>query len=184
MLKQKVYFRPYKLNDIESRFEAIKESEDYLLPWIPWAKGYTLEACKSWVQGAHEAWENGKDYCFAIIDAASEEYIGEVKLLNVHRAYFESKAAVGYWVRKSYAGKGIAVEALKWMTAYAFRELGLYRVEIMIMPENEKSLRVARKAGAKEEGCLRNQWIFNGQPQDVVLFSFIPSDFNSDKYGE
>lgn len=177
MSKPIIKIRPYALEDAEARYHVVIESQEHLLPWIPWAKNYTLDACKKWIEKAHESWQKEKDYCFAITDE-NDQYMGEVKLLNVQRDYFENKAAAAYWIGKSYVGKGIAGDALKWVAQFAFRELKLSRVEVMIMPENEKSLRVARKAGAKEEGLLRNQWIFEGEPQEVILFSFIPSDFD------
>ena len=170
-----IKIRPYTMEDVVERFEAVRQSEDHLLPWIPWAKNYTLEKSQDWVEQALEAWGKEKDYCFVILDK-NNHYIGEVKLLNVNRHYYESKASAAYWIRGSNIRRGAASTALKLIAEFAFNELKLHRVEIMILPENTKSLGVAKKVGAKKEGMLRNQWLFDGSLQDVILFSIIPSD--------
>ena len=54
--------------------------------------------------------------------------------------------------RKNYAGRGYTTEAVNVLTAFAFENLGLHRVEINIRPENGSSIRVAEKAGYHFEG--------------------------------
>jgi len=59
---------------------------------------------------------------------------------------------------------------------WALEELGLARVEILVQVGNTASLRVARKAGAREEGVLRNRIRHHGQDVDAVMFSLVPGD--------
>jgi RimJ/RimL family protein N-acetyltransferase len=50
-------------------------------------------------------------------------------------------------------------------------------VEIIIAPENEASLRVAKKVGAHYEGVLRNRMVVGQEVYDAVMYSLIPQDF-------
>ena len=61
-------------------------------------------------------------------------------------------AHIGYWIDRSYAGRGYTTQAVELMTTFAFLELGLHRIEINIRPENAASIRVAQKAGYFFEG--------------------------------
>jgi ribosomal-protein-alanine N-acetyltransferase len=61
-------------------------------------------------------------------------------------------AHIGYWIDRSYAGRGYTTQAVELMTAFAFSQLGLHRIEINIRPENAASIRVAQKAGYHFEG--------------------------------
>jgi RimJ/RimL family protein N-acetyltransferase len=54
---------------------------------------------------------------------------------------------VGYNVLRSMWGQGLATEAARACTEYAFRKLGVERVISMIRPDNVRSRRVAEKNG-------------------------------------
>jgi ribosomal-protein-alanine N-acetyltransferase len=60
--------------------------------------------------------------------------------------------AIGYWIDKAYAGRGITGTAVAMATDYAMKVLGLHRIEICVRPENVASLRVVEKLGFREEG--------------------------------
>jgi RimJ/RimL family protein N-acetyltransferase len=54
---------------------------------------------------------------------------------------------VGYNILRALWGRGLATEAARVCTAYAFQKLGAQRVISMIRPENVRSVRVAEKNG-------------------------------------
>jgi len=59
------------------------------------------------------------------------------------------RAELGYWLGVEYWGQGIVTEAVKMVTRYAFKELGLRRVYAHVVPANKASARVLEKAGYK-----------------------------------
>ena len=71
-----------------------------------------------------------------------------------------------YWVRRSARGRGIATAALRQLSEYARRELGLARLWLEMPPDNAASLRVAEKAGYTREGTPR--------PDGWVVFFLLP----------
>ena len=89
-------------------------------------------------------------------------------------------ANLGYWVRTSATGKGIASRATRLVAGFAFEELKLQRVEIMAAVGNIASQRVAEKAGAIREGVLRKRLLNDDRPLDAVLFSLIEEDLSTD----
>ena len=62
---------------------------------------------------------------------------------------------LGYMVGPQARGRGVATRAVELITAWAFDELSIQRVEILVDPRNEPSLRVAESAGYEREGLLR-----------------------------
>lgn len=60
--------------------------------------------------------------------------------------------SIGYWIDRNYAGRSIIPAAVALATDYAFRAVGLHRIEICIRPENKASLRVVEKLGFRHEG--------------------------------
>jgi RimJ/RimL family protein N-acetyltransferase len=85
-------------------------------------------------------------------------------------------ANLGYWVRTSAAGRGVASAATVLIAHYGLQVVGLKRIEILADVENLASQRVAEKAGAMREGRLRNRLFHHHEVHDGVLFSLIADD--------
>jgi RimJ/RimL family protein N-acetyltransferase len=119
-------------------------------------------------------WEKDEFYMFLILDASTDQVVGFVFLNHVSRLY--QMANLGYAVRTSRTGEGIATEAARLAARYGFEKLGLQRIEIIARPENPASLKVAGNLGAVREGLLRNRVQHRGAPCDVYMHSLIPAD--------
>lgn len=85
-------------------------------------------------------------------------------------------ANLGYWVRTSAAGRGIATQAARLVARFGFDQLGLHRIEILAAVDNIASQRVAEKVGAVREGVLRKRLLINSESRDAVMFSLLPED--------
>lgn len=170
-----ITLRPYRVSDIDSVYEAVRESIPELSLWMSWCHlDYSIEETKTWIGSQPDKWEKGAEYNFAISCDTGSLYLGGCGLSVVDRGC--GIANVGYWVRASQTNRGIATAATLLLAQFAFSELKLNRVELTIAVDNQASLRVADKAGATREGILRNRVIKNGTPSDAVVFSFIPQD--------
>ncbi len=107
---------------------------------------------------------------FAIANAT--ETIGSIGMLpqsDVARL----SAEVGYWLGQSFWGRGIATESLKFLTEYAFAELGLVRLYATVLEWNPASARVLEKAGYEYEGLMRKSAIKDGQIVDQWLYAKV-----------
>ena len=60
--------------------------------------------------------------------------------------------------------------------ALGFGRLGLQRLEIIALPTNLASVRVAESLGARRECLARNRIRFQGRSHDALVFSLIPTD--------
>jgi len=136
----------------------------------------TLEEVEGWIKEFVELWENKKQYHFQIIETSSDQFVGGIFLNHVIHGY--KMANLGYWVRTSRVGKGIATEAARQTARYGFDELGFQRIEIVVSKDNAPSLRIAEKVGAVREGLLRNRLQINDLAHDAYMHSLIPSDLS------
>jgi hypothetical protein len=80
-------------------------------------------------------------------------------------------ANLGYWVRTSATGHGVATRAARLVAQFGIEKIGLLRVEIVVAIGNIASMRVAEKAGAKREGILRNRLVGRDKVLDAVMHS-------------
>jgi ribosomal-protein-serine acetyltransferase len=170
-----VDIRRFRSDDVPQLFEATCESIDDLCRWMVWCHpGYTMEDCAAFVSSCDANWDRGESYSFAIIDVRDGKFLGSVGLNQVSHTH--RVANLGYWVRRSQAGRGVATAAVRLIGRFALFELGLNRLDLMMPVENRSSQRVAEKAGAKREGILRSRLVIQGQAFDAVLYSMVAAD--------
>jgi ribosomal-protein-serine acetyltransferase len=165
----------YQISDIDSVYEAVRESIPELVEWMPWCHpDYSIEESRTFIESQPDKWEKGEEYNFAISYNTGGLYLGGCGLRIIDRNV--GIANLGYWVRTSQTNKGIATAATLLLARFAFNELRLPRVEIVVAVDNQASLRVAEKAGAIKEGILRNKLTKYVNPCDAVMFSLVPQD--------
>ena len=173
---ERLLIRPYRRSDAEALFEAVRESIAEVGPWLPWCHpNYSRADSDAWIAARREGWSH-TEYAFGIFDARSTELLGGCGLNHFNRAH--QFANLGYWVRTSCTGRGIASAAVRLLTHFGFEELKLTRIEIVVAEGNKPSLRVAEKIGATHEGVLRNRLVFGDRTHDAVMFSLIPGDLD------
>jgi RimJ/RimL family protein N-acetyltransferase len=81
--------------------------------------------------------------------------VGHVGLSRIEHRH--DTAWASYWVTERFRGRGLATRGLISLTGHAFRELGLFRVELGHRTDNIASCRVAERAGFAAEGIERSK---------------------------
>jgi ribosomal-protein-serine acetyltransferase len=173
-----VLLRPYTLNDADESYSAVRESINELSPWMPWCHAeYSIEESRKWIGERADNWGKGLQYEFAITDSSSGLFLGGCGINNI--SITDRYANLGYWVRSTQTGRGIATTAASLLAKYGVKNLKLNRMKFIVAVGNKASQRVATKVGATREGILRNRIVVRDRIHDAVLFSIIPNDFNA-----
>ena len=170
--------RPYRVDDADDLYQAVRESIAEIHPWMPWCHpDYSMKESRDWLALRDEARRGGTEYDFCISDARTGRFLGGVGLNQIkqlHRA-----ANLGYWIRTSATGRGVATGAARLVARFGFEELNLIRIEIVAAVGNLASQRVAAKVGAVHEGVMRKALFIHGVSHDAVLTSLVAEDMNS-----
>lgn len=172
-----VTIRPYRTDDVDALYAAVQESVDDLLPWLPWAEDYSEADSREWIATRADAWAQGEAFSFCIVDAADSTLLGGCGLNQLNASHHS--ANMGYWVRSSQTGRGIATRAVRLTAKFGIETVGLQRIEILMAVGNRPSRRVAEKAGAVREGVLRNRLRIQDEARDAISYSLIPSDLKT-----
>jgi ribosomal-protein-serine acetyltransferase len=171
----RILLRPCGPDDAEAICRAVRESVAEVSRWSPWCPpDYDMSLCRPWLEGRAEAWAGGLEYDFVILDARTGQVLGGCGLYQINQTH--NFATLGYWVRTSHAGQGIATAAAKLLATFGFERLGFTRLEIVVSVDNRASQRVAEKTGATREGIARNRHVIRDRIDDTVVFSLIPGD--------
>ena len=103
------------------------------------------------------------------------EAIGNIGLM-LGEDIARRSAEVGYWIGRAFWGRGIAVDALRATTQYAFDSLALARVFAVPFATTSRSVRVLEKAGYVKEGVMRHSAVKEGRLLDQLLYAaYSPS---------
>lgn len=160
----------------EEFLQAARESGATLARWMPWYHAqYGLADVERWFGEADRMWEQQTAFPMAIFAVPDNRLLGGVGLHDV-LLYGKREAEMGYWVRRSACGRGVAATAMRTMAAVGFNELKLVRVSIRIRLENASSRRAAERAGARFEGVLRHGLLVGEARFDAALYSLLPED--------
>ena len=167
--------RPFRAADIDAVYEAVRESITELSSWLAWCHPeYSKDETAAHILSSREAWRKEEEFNFGIFNAETSAFIGSVGLNQINRQY--RMANLGYWVRTSHTGRGVASTAARLVAEFGLKELGLQRIEILVGIENRASQRTAEKTGACREGILRKRLRTKDEPLDAVMYSLIAED--------
>jgi RimJ/RimL family protein N-acetyltransferase len=127
---------------------------------------------RTWLERYEEGRRDGSRECFALVEDGV--FLGLAMASPIDR---EARTAeLGYVVAPESRGRGVASEALRRLTDWAFAELDALRLELHISAGNEASQRVAARCGYVREGVLRSLHFKGELREDTEIWSRLPSD--------
>lgn len=162
--------------DVPRIFAAARASVNEVYTWLPWCHpDYKIEETADFVARSIAEWDKGEVFNFGMFDTRTGDYLGGSAINHIVQEY--KYANLGYWVRTSQAGRGVATAATLLTARFGLEDLGLQRIEIVAAVGNLASQRVAEKAGALKEGVMRKRLLLRGRAHDAVLYSLVAEDF-------
>ena len=173
--------RPIREDD-QAAWNAVRwKNREWLAPWESGdpchGPGMTYV---QWMQQLERDRQEGTEAVFLM--EFHQSIVGQISLGAICYGSMRM-ATAGYWVDEDWTGHGFAPLALAMLADWAFRnESGphLHRIEVAILPENERSLRVVQKLGMESEGLRRSYMYVNGQWRDHLTFALISDQFDPD----
>jgi RimJ/RimL family protein N-acetyltransferase len=86
-----------------------------------------------------------------------------------------SRIEVGYWLLPGGRGRGIATRAVRTLADHVHGN-GVLRLEAVVRPENERSIRVLERLGFTREGRLRQFLRYRDGRADAFIYSLLPGE--------
>jgi RimJ/RimL family protein N-acetyltransferase len=170
--------RAWRTEDAPALHEAVRESLASIGRWLPWCHaGYDLDEAQAWIRRCRERWEAQEQFAFGVFEQGTGALLGSVGLNQRNQAH--RSAAMGYWVRQSRQGQGLAPQAARLAARFGFGTLGLVRIEIVALPDNHASRRTAERAGARFESIARHRLWARGEARDGAVYALVPADLAS-----
>ncbi|MFH9556741.1 GNAT family N-acetyltransferase [Streptomyces globisporus] len=164
--------RPWEMSDLPLVREASLDPYIPLITTIP--APYSEAAAEAFVRRQWERAATGAGYPFAIVRSRDRRPVGAIGLWL--RELPEGRASLGYWLTDLARGQGVARAALRTVTGWALRDLGVPRLQLYIEPWNTASARIAEDIGFRREGLLRGWQQVGDERRDMAVYALLNND--------
>ena len=125
----KLTLKPFEEDHLLEFVEAVRESVG---AWMTWShKEYSEADALSWFELCQLNIQNQLAYDIGIFLTKTNQLVGGISINQINRQ--NNLGNIGYWVRESNRNQGIALSAVDLITTFGFNELGLTRLEIVVL---------------------------------------------------
>jgi RimJ/RimL family protein N-acetyltransferase len=113
--------------------------------------------------------------CFAVTVEGSDTAIGIFQLRELEPGF--GTAEWGFAIGSSYWGSGVFQQGAELVIDFAFRTVGVHRLEARAAVRNGRGNGALKKVGAVQEGLLRKSFLKNGEYLDQVLWTILDEEW-------
>ena len=129
---------------------------------------YTAADATAWIEHVVGEGEPARNFAI-VVEGVAVGGIG----VELGQDVFRRSAEIGYWLGHPFWGRGIASEALRAITDYAFATFDIIRLEAGVFGWNPASARVLEKAGYTLEGRMRQAVVKDDRVGDRLLYGLL-----------
>ncbi|HEX4234866.1 MAG TPA: GNAT family protein [Caldimonas sp.] len=157
--------------------DAVRASHEELAPWMPWAGTLpTVDESEAHCRRQQARFLLREDFVMLLFLRGADGSEGElVGATGLHRIDWTlRKFEIGYWLKTGCEQRGFMTEAVRAMARLAFDALDARRVEIRMDDRNERSWKLAERAGFTLEALLRFDSVTPaGEPRSTRIYARV-----------
>lgn len=113
---------------------------------------------------------------FLIYSKETDEIVGDVALNEIDSRNRCCNIRIAIDSSANF-GKGYGKEAMLLTLNYGFGMLNLHKVELSVLPSNERGIHLYEKLGFKREGVRRDAQFFNHKYHDMITMGLLENEF-------
>jgi RimJ/RimL family protein N-acetyltransferase len=170
-----VYLRALEMDDLERTYKWHNDPELY--KYLPGPFHYVSRATEEEWLRKKQAY-SPQEVNLAICLTENHQHIGNFYIREIDwiARHASLHVLIGETTQR---GKGYGTIANHLVVKYAFQNMGLNRLWLMVLEDNLPSLKHLEKCGFVVEGRFRKHAFKNGQFKDVILLGICASDLPS-----
>lgn len=176
----RLILRKYEKGDGKELFQLLEKNNnrEYLKEYIDEANIVKSEEdAEKRVNELSEDWNNRKRFIMSIRLKSSGEYIGQIWIEP--NKWDVPSFELGWFLVRSYQGKGIALEAAKASIRFIFENLKAHKIIVITRDDNYKSYKLTTRLGFIKEGHLREHVIKkNGNRVGLFYYGMLKDEYN------
>jgi RimJ/RimL family protein N-acetyltransferase len=169
-----VSLRPWLEDDLPLMTKALQDPE--IPRWTTIPAPYGERDAREYLRRAQPDRLAGRELGLAVADAAEGTLLGGCGLSRFD--WTDLRCEIGYWIASEARGRTVGTRAVRLLSRWALRSLGLERIELLVDPLNEPSNRLAASAGFVREGLMRAYRRRGGGRWDLVMYALLLDDLD------
>jgi RimJ/RimL family protein N-acetyltransferase len=170
-----VRLRPIELDDLERYVDWVNDPEvmRYHGARYPWSRA----AEEDWIKEAMRK-TSPPEVILAIDALAEARHIGSIGLHDIQSE--NRRAVLGIMIGdKTFWDRGYGTDAVQTLLRFAFDEVNLHRVQLLVHEDNGRAIACYRKCGFVDEGRLRQDWYQAGRYADTIVMGVLAPEFRA-----
>ena len=164
--------RPLKQKDCNGMLDWMHDPQINHL-YTDKIRNATLESVSRFVEDAEKLMKQGITYHYAIVDER-DDYLGTISLKNIEPV---KGAEYAISMRGTCHGKGIASWATQEILRMAFEEMGLHRVYLNVLADNEHANRFYVKNNFRYEGESKDCILADGKIRSLKWYAMLAEEY-------
>ena len=177
----RIFLREYTSSDLDMVHQWMSDSE--VMKFLSW--GPTKTRDETFIQLAdfmrHRFEEDRQGYYWPIVLKSSHQVVGHVDLRWISKKYGGGDGSVGYFMNRSYWGKGYMTEAVKLVIDFGFSQLGMHKISASCIKGNIASEKIMIKCGMTKEAEYREGGIRFDKWVNRLVYAILDSEW---KFGK
>jgi ribosomal-protein-alanine N-acetyltransferase len=169
---ERLLFRSIVPGDANEIF--LIRSNDEVMRFMDVPRHYSIRDTEKLIQSVEESYKKETGINWAIIEKDSQSFIGYAGFIRIYPEH--CRAEIGYALKTEFWGKGFMYETINKLIRFGFSEMKFHSIEANVNPLNERSKKVLERVGFKREAYFRENYLFNGQFLDSVIYSVLEKD--------
>lgn len=172
-LNEEIELRLLEPRHAETLFLLVDHSRNHLREWLPWVDATKEKSdSQAFIESAMKQFGANNGF------QAGIWYKGKLAgVIGLHNIDWQNRStSIGYWLGKTFEGKGIMIQSCQALIDHCFEELHLHRIEIQAAVDNKKSRAIPERLGFKEEGCLRASEFLYDHYVDHIVYGLLSTD--------
>lgn len=153
----------YRAEDFESLVEMFASLSDEALRWT--LPPYNSEKIERWTQDLENK--------IVLVAKSHGRVVGYCNVHQIFRVRYRGQSDFNIFIHQDYQNKGLGT----YMTSTAVqlaRKRGLHRIELSIVVDNKRAIRVYEKARFKIEGILKEEYYGEDEKYHITQTDVLP----------
>ncbi len=163
---ERVILRQFIDSDLENVFKGLSHPEIIKYYGISFD---SIEATKEQMIWFADLEKNENGIWWAVCSQIDGRFLGAGGLNNLSKE--NKKAEIGFWLLPESWGKGIMTETIPLILNYAFKNIGLHRIEGFVETKNTNCKKALAKLKFNLEGTMQDCEIKNGEFISLDIYS-------------
>ena len=172
---ERLLFRKLLLSDAKDLL--LIRSNDAVMRFMDVMRFESIADAEKMIRSVEESYKNENGINWAIVEKHSNSFVGYFGFFRIIPEH--CRAESGYALKPEYWGKGYMYETINKMVRFGFENMRLHSIEANVNPLNERSKKVLERIGFKKEAHFRENYLFNGEFLDSIIYSLLEKDLTS-----